>query len=237
MRTKVVLAALTLGLVGAFASGSTLAVFSDFESSEDNVFSAGELDLRLDYNESYNGEFQERQPLASDIDSIFELDDVKPGDHGNGTISFQVDTNPAYVFLVLNQTEDLDNTCTEPEDDVEDSGPDDGCDFDGELDHKVRFEMWYDDGDGVKESDEQYIVSPANDTRINEAFGQPINLDSNLSTQEQTAYQPGDHRFIGWRWRLPPAVGNRVQTDSFKFDFVFYAEQERNNPDPDNPFA
>ena len=38
-------------------------------------------------------------------------------------------------------------------------------------------------------------------------------------------------------WEVPTSVGNEIQSDSVEFDIGFYAEQSRNNSDPETPYT
>lgn len=224
---------LVIGVVGTLATGSTMALFNDTEISDDNVFAAGELDLQIDHNESYNGEYLEESsfPLMDDPNAFFNLNDVKPGDTGNGTISLHLEDNPGYIWMILNQTADQENGCTEPEEEV-DSSCDDPGQGDGELDEEIEITLWYDDGDGVRQNSEVVIAQGT----ASQVFGSPVALDADLSDSNMTAFQPSQTRYIGVEWNLPKQTGNSVQSDSFGFDAVFFTEQERHNDNPDNPF-
>ncbi|PHQ39928.1 hypothetical protein DJ69_03540 [Halorubrum persicum] len=79
---------------------------------------------------------------------VFTLDDVKPGDSGEVTISLHICDNPAYVYLAGDITENLENGQSEPE--MADEGEDtDGI---GELANAIEVCVWYDeDCDNVYE--------------------------------------------------------------------------------------
>lgn len=224
---------LVIGVVGAFATGSTMALFNDTEVSDDNVFAAGELDLQIDHDETYNGEYLEESsfPLVDNPNAFFTLDDVKPGDTSNSTISLHLEDNPGYIWMQLNQTSDAENGCTEPEEEVDTSCADPGEGL-GELDDELEMVLWYDDGDGVRQGSETII---ANGT-ASEVLNSPVALDSDVSSSEQTPFDPSNTRYIGVEWNLPRETGNVVQSDSFSFDAVFFTEQARHNDNPDNPF-
>ncbi|OYR71883.1 hypothetical protein DJ71_20170, partial [Halorubrum sp. E3] len=65
---------------------------------------------------------------------VFTLDDVKPGDSGEVTISLHICDNPAYVYLAGDITENLENGQSEPE--MADEGEDtDGI---GELANAIE---------------------------------------------------------------------------------------------------
>jgi len=70
---------------------------------------------------------------------VFDLDDVKPGDYGEVTMSFHICDNPAHVFFRGNVGADAENGLTEPEAEV-DSTLDAG-----ELSELIDVRMWYDE--------------------------------------------------------------------------------------------
>jgi predicted ribosomally synthesized peptide with SipW-like signal peptide len=79
---------------------------------------------------------------------VFTLDDVKPGDSGEVTISFHICDNPAYLQLSGAITENAENGQTDPEIAAE------GVDTDGigELADEIQVCVWYDeDCDNVYE--------------------------------------------------------------------------------------
>ena len=79
---------------------------------------------------------------------VFTLDDVKPGDSGEVTISFHICDNPAYLQLSGSITENAENGQTDPE------GAAEGVDTDGigELADEIEVCVWYDeDCDNVYE--------------------------------------------------------------------------------------
>jgi Ca-activated chloride channel family protein len=79
---------------------------------------------------------------------VFTLDDVKPGDSGEVTISFHICDNPAYLQLSGSITENAENGQTDPETAAE------GTDTDGigELADEIEVCVWYDeDCDNVYE--------------------------------------------------------------------------------------
>ena len=79
---------------------------------------------------------------------VFTLDDVKPGDYGEVTISFHICDNPAYLQLSGSITENLENGQNDPE--LAAEGEDtDGV---GELADEIQVCVWYDeDCDNVYE--------------------------------------------------------------------------------------
>lgn len=226
MRTQILASLLIIGLVGAIAGGSTLAIFSDTEASQNNTFTAGALDLKVDWNESYNGEPVETQNLTDNPGPIFEINDVKPGDEGEATVSFHLYDNPGWIWMNVTQTMNLENGCTEPESDVDETCDSPGPDQ-GELGEHLQFTVWYDDGDNVLEDGETVFIENQTADQID---GGSYLLDADPTTGAVDAFDNSTTRYIGIMWNVPLSTGNEVQTDSKMLDFTFYAEQERHNP-------
>ena len=147
---------LIAGIGGAVTFGATNAFFSDTETSTGNVFAAGAIDLLIDNESYYNGEFNEEtswEPVDLTIEKFFDFDDLKPGDYGEDTISFHVDTNDAYICADMSLTSNNENGCNEPEGLVDGTCGDPG-EGEGELAGLVNFIWWADDGDNVLEDNE-----------------------------------------------------------------------------------
>lgn len=175
INTKILFSGITLLAAAALIIGGTFAWFSDTETSEGNVLAAGAIDLKVDSEAHYAGLVcQEnrwvddnppsttRQDLVGqecagtwslkDLgqgDMFFNLDDIKPGDEGENTISLHVFTNDAWGQFVISNVVDLDNDCTEPE--TESSDPE--CSITptpipgvGELASSLSFHAWIDQG-------------------------------------------------------------------------------------------
>jgi len=190
--------------VAALGIFGSQAFFSDTETSVDNKFVAGDIDLKID-NTSYALDFNiptfEGTPsgalvanpantwTATDLvlEKFFDFTDVKPGDYGEDTISVHVGSNDAWVCAAAQITEDSDVTYSEPE--LEDDTTQNlvtPADGNGELDGQVRFAFWKDDGDNVLEVGENTFLSgPISglngagqialaDTSVNSVFGQNI---------------------------------------------------------------
>jgi predicted ribosomally synthesized peptide with SipW-like signal peptide len=232
MKRNVLVSLMIIGVVGAGISGTTMAMFNDTETSSNNKFVAGELDLKIDWEESYNGEHVETQNLTNNPGAIFELDDLKPGDWGEATVSLHLDDNPGWIWMNLNQTANWDNACTEPEHKAEGQ-----CGSKGELGDELEFTIWADDGDNVLQEDEKVIFEGTAHELSEESLDEGILLDGNPSTNETEAFPGGETSYVGIKWELPLDTGNHIQGDSKKFDFSFYTEQKRHNEDPENPWG
>ncbi|MFC1750801.1 hypothetical protein ACFL2V_18575 [Pseudomonadota bacterium] len=166
---RILLSLMTLGTVGAVAFAATGAFFSDTETSTDNRFVAGDIDLKID-NESYAIDYNipdyQGEPIGAlvasmntswalidlTVEKFFDFIDLKPGDYGEDTISIHVGSNDAWVCAAAQITEDADNSITEPEDEMfgTNTDGDDGT-IDGDLDSEIQIAFWVDDGDNVLE--------------------------------------------------------------------------------------
>lgn len=144
------------------AVAATGAFFSDTETSQDNTFQAGALDLQIDSECHY---FQNgidvgcfhlnasptpslvpfgNWPLGNlTFEKFFWFADVKPGDYGENTISTHVFNNDAWMCLNIGPLENNGNGLTEPEDVIDNDADGPGQ---GELAQNLNFFAWLDDG-------------------------------------------------------------------------------------------
>ncbi|MCH7951808.1 hypothetical protein IH980_03670 [Patescibacteria group bacterium] len=98
---RLLLSLFTIGIVGATAIGLSSAFFSDTETSTDNTFTAGSLDLKID---------GEDNPSA-----IISVDDLKPGDDLIEEKILRIIDNPAKVWMHIKDLVSAPGTLTEPE--------------------------------------------------------------------------------------------------------------------------
>ncbi|KKR11408.1 MAG: hypothetical protein UT39_C0008G0041 [Candidatus Woesebacteria bacterium GW2011_GWA1_39_21] len=166
---KLLLSALSLGVVAVVAIVATQAFFSDEETSTGNTFQAGAIDLQVDSKAHYAGLVcveghwvqEDQQPpttrpdLLDDpcggtwnlkdltIEKFFEYSDLKPGDDGENTISLHVYNNDAWGCVTINPTLNDDMSSTEPELEAGDTQDTDSI-FDGELAQSMHFRIWSD---------------------------------------------------------------------------------------------
>lgn len=213
MNTKILASLVLIGIAISGITFGTFAYFSDTETSTGNTFTAGKLDLFVDSKCSYNGLPQtpctwNAKDLTGDL--FFNFLDVKPGDYGEDTVSLHVVDNPSCGFVKIIKTADSDVSCNEPELAAE---TDCLTDPDGELDENLVFTIYKDlDCDNKIDTDDTKIREGTLDMYW--ALG-----DLSLDPVNPTCFQI--------HWKLPWNVGNIVQSDSFKADLIFYAEQKR----------
>lgn len=179
---KIIMSAGTLVFAGALVASATGAFFSDVETSSANTFTAGSIDLTVDSEAHYNGAICipdgnggfiwdegstvgwpiagtpcEGTWAATDLGAattFFDLDDVKPGDVGENTISLHVTDNDAWGRFIIGNVEDVDNSCTEPEEEASTTSselctvgsPEGTTAGSGELAENTTFSAWIDDG-------------------------------------------------------------------------------------------
>ncbi len=158
MRRILLSGVLIVGAISALIFG-TQAFFSDTETSSNNTFVAGSIDLKVG-----NASYLIRDGLVSSISAstwsltdledelFFNLEDFKPGDMTEDTISLRVDDNDSYLCMDIELTGAAENVATTPE-------TNDGDDlangnWDGELDDELSYMFWADDGDNVLEENE-----------------------------------------------------------------------------------
>ena len=147
----------TIGVASAGAGLGTSAYLNDTEEFENNMMTAGTLDLAIDYVvheqqgmageytiNSFTGEVNGNAGNAPTIDGDGttihqDLDDVKPGDWGYSRFCFTIDDNPAYLWACGELTSTSENGYTEPEPE-DDNG-------EGELEEAIEVEVLYCDLD------------------------------------------------------------------------------------------
>ncbi len=224
----------------AFVATGTVSFFSDTESSAQNTFAAGAVDLLIDNESYYNGNKCEEvststwqwtgdaeypEPgtacstsfVPSNLDGLlfFDFDDVKPDDEGEDTISIHVQ-NDSWVCMDLTLTSDDDNSSTEPELDTTDVLEDDGDAWDGELASGIQFFWWADDGDNVYEEGENPITDGVVTlSELDETF--PVALadyENNVWGNATGTPVPGEETvYIAKAWCLGELTQNAVAAD------------------------
>ncbi|MCL5666154.1 MAG: CalY family protein [Patescibacteria group bacterium] len=220
---KIIISLSIVGAIAAVVVYGTTAFFSDEEVSQNNTFTAGAIDLKVDSECSYNGSTSTQcgtwtmKDLEPTADQFFKFTDVKPGDFGENTIGLQVTNNDAWVCAAISGVTDSENGRTEPEALV------DTTDDTGELSSKLEMTIWRDtDGDNVQDSEETVLYTGNPKDQVLALY------DSSTHTGALTGGSTG---YLGIKWDLPANTGNEVQTDSMTADISFNVVQSRNNDD------
>lgn len=190
--------ALVIGMVGA----GTFAYFSDTETSNDNTFLAGRLDLTL------NGKNGENVVL-------FNVSNLRPGNQPKATYTINnVGTIDGYLDIENITVQSYENNCIEPEIQDGDTSCGDGADQ-GELDDVLHLRMFLDyNGDGWISQGEPVFF----DNKVK-------NLPSNFELNEPVPPDGGTDfvaEIYDW-WSTPD--DNQAQSDSVVINLTFELAQ------------
>lgn len=237
MSKKLIIAIATLAVVAAAGAYGTIAFFSDNETSSNNTFVAGSIDLKVadtmaqitqDQTTDLNGW------SAADLTTqkFFDFSDLKPGDWGKDTIELTVESNPAYVCGNIAITAKNENGINDPEIDANDNTADQG-----ELQKYLDMYVWVDtDCDGIKDANETEIING----KINDFESASTYLgivEPSTPTAAKKTCISKKWCFGNWNEDKTACDGsgdqNDAQTDSLVGDISFYAVQTRHNTQPD----
>jgi len=259
-RRKALIGLGTIGAAGAGAGMGTSALFSDEESFTNNSIEAGELDLIVDYETSVDQDGVDTGSTTGGSSAFggparingnpasgeYVIKDLKPGDSGQLIFCPKIVDNPGWLWVgSVDGLTGFENGQTEPEEDVDATGGDLG-EGRGELADEIQVTVSYIDAPtpGAKRElnnpDDYTLADLFKD--LESGFlvdGEPFSDDPD-GTQAYPS-SPNDETQNGpcllIEWEVPTSVGNEIQSDSIEFDVTFAAYQERNNPDPENPFV
>ena len=253
-RRKILGATGAVGAAGVAAGLGTSALFSDEESFTNNEIQAGELNLVVDYDTSYDFNDPEGDGSGTidgnPADYSYVLTDVKPGDSGTLVFCPKIVDNPGHLFVAsADGITNYENGQTEPEEDVDASGGgnltggNDG-EPNGDLGQEILADVKYVEnvtdattyGEIGTVTTDQTLNGLAADLEAGfRVDGVPNDPDTVYPSSPDDSTQNGP--CIAIEWELPDTVGNKVQSDAVEFSFSFAAVQSRNNPDPTNPVA
>lgn len=226
-----------IGIRAATATIVAVAAVSAFflytSATSGYTFASGTFNLKIDSKATWNGVLQPASTwalknLVPGSDKFFNIDDVKPGDTGEATISLHANQD-AWICLGFQDLQSHENSINEPE------SHEDG-NLTGELADGMEFFAWHDDGDNIFEVGEKPIFGtstpqkasivlngktypiadskngpaiPANQTKYIGIFWCAGNLSVNVATATLTCDGT--------------AMGNEAQTDSMSVDIVFHS--------------
>ena len=214
---KILISLMAILLAGGLVGAGALAYFSDVETSEDNIFTAGTLDLQV--VSPYGGESYPGFPPEKTYNGVVipgnTVSDVKPGD--SPIMEWRMHVNnlgslDGVLFIHFVVTANNENTLEEPEQDLGDTGEP------GELGANLVVDVYYGD-----ESQWPSLPPITSDT-LDELDCDKVELGA-LTGEQNPASKDGKDVFLVFR--LPPETNSICQTDSVTFDIKLILEQEK----------
>jgi spore coat-associated protein N len=196
--TRILVSVMTIALVAALIGGGIYAAFSDPETSTNNQFAAGTLDLTVD------GE----NPWTS---TKIAASDMKPGDSGVATCTLVNAGTLDGTFTV-----DIQNIVDDAGANLEPEG-----DNTGDLSANMDIVIWHDNGagggtanNGVQDGTELAFYTG----KLSGATTGPWTVADNTLDASGTTYVSISYSIVG-------TVGNAIMDDSSTFDIVFTLNQ------------
>ncbi len=204
---KIITSLAMIVLIGTLVVGATRAIFSDTETSFDNTFAAGTLDLKVDGSD---------EPVVH-----VTLSDMKPGDTYTQNWTFSnTGSLTGQPWIEIVNLVNYDNDCNDPELAV----PDTTCGApgagEGELGANLRITINEPGGAGY--------MHPHGTGCL---FGRecPVDYWDSYGPIGQGTWEniPGGFNLAPMQFvfSLPSSVGNIIQSDSAEFDIVFHLDQ------------
>ena len=196
---KVIIGLLLICVVAGLVAVGTWAAFRDVETSTDNLFVAGSMDLKVD---------GEDDPIKAYFDTITC---VKPGDSAEVEIELSnVGCVDGLADIHIFITESDENIAVEPELNVGDTEDDLGNMFDGELAAKLEMKISADlDNNGTYET-------PVAEGSVGEIA---------CTNYVYGALNAGTSIWLLIEWWVPAEVGNIIMTDTLEFEIEFSLDQ------------
>ena len=203
---KIITSLAMITLVATLVVGATRAIFSDTETSFDNTFVAGTLDLKVDGEDD-----------GATVKHV-ELHNIAPGwtkiyywtPKNEGSISGELSVE----FSAITNKE---NGRTEPEIVAGDAYGE----LDGELGQYLRVEFYYSGPTGSGP-----FAVPGGGTGWNDLndYG-GLSFDYAGAGPGEFTLGPSESGSLSMKVLLPSTVGNIVQSDSVEFDIIFHLDQ------------
>ena len=195
---RILMSLIIIVLLCALIVGGIYALFTDTETSTDNTFSAGTLDLEVD----------DANPWAS---VKINVSGMKPGDSGAVTCKLENIGTLAGSSLTVDLESLADSPGTTPE-------PEPLPDL-GELSANMDIVIWEDNGagggvagDAIRNGTEAILYTG----KLNAEVG-PYTVGSGLGAGVTT--------YVGISHSIASGVGNVIQDDSCTFNIVFVLTQ------------
>ncbi|MFA4936990.1 MAG: hypothetical protein WC575_01680 [Patescibacteria group bacterium] len=220
---RIIFSLVVIGAVSAVVIAATGAFLGDTEIAAGNSFVAGAIDLKVDNESYYNGEFSDSNSFGpSDLDRgllLINFTDLKPDDEGEDTISLHVNNNDAWLCMDMSLNVDDDISSTEPELKV-DALEDPNDTWDGEIGNLVKMVWWVDDGDNVLEQSETLLSTGAQSIR--DFFGTDNAFSADLADSTTNVWTGipgpaigGEDYYIAKGWCYGDMTLNPVPQDGY----------------------
>jgi len=237
-------------------------VLNDGSQVAGNLFTTGEVDLRVPYTASYtdssNGKTVEASGVVDgDSEGGLDVPAVSPCDEGRVVLCPEVVGNPAYLWLCGAVRKDAENGKPDPEggatgsrQDAEngttgpgqDAVPADGPR--GELGTALKAELAY----VAPSGDDRVVLSKGSFARVvgTLRYGVPLDADPNYDATgtrtfaapgEQACFDDSGRPCVELDWWVPEEVGNTIASDEFAFELGLHAYQCRHEDGTRNPCA
>ena len=210
MNKKILISLSVISVITAIAIGGTMAYFSDTETSENNTFAAGTMDLDI------NG--------ADIAVRTMNLSDLAPGDDGKGIATLKNSGSLSGELDIAMGTV-TNYPCTD--------GKNDGTEYcnanAGTLGANTEMALYVDvDGGGIWTSGDIGLKSDGS------TYTSSISLDyDNIDNYSGVAWDDvygglmvnGDQDGFVIDWKVSTDAGNGIQGDALEFDITFTLEQ------------
>lgn len=210
MDRKVLVAFLIIGLVATIAGAGIYAYFNDTETSGENTFQAGTLDLKVGGQDD---------PNVAHV----TIDNIKPADGFFGSYSWRVKNTgslPGLLWFEVTPMINKDNGVTEPE---LGAPGEDGTEA-GELGAKIIVGKL-----NVYDGSTRLRIGSPDGPEFKHGVNS-LNFMGGLKLYSPTGsgldiLDPGEDEELCLVLSLPSTVGNCVQGDSVEFDIIFHLDQ------------
>ncbi|MBS3760361.1 hypothetical protein [Halodesulfurarchaeum sp.] len=207
--------------------------------------------LRVAWYESRNGTFRENQAGSTDsydatmdpeteplyleeatyrtdvAGPVLRLGNILPGDSGTLVVGLEAVSeetpSPVSIWLSGVVTAEAENGRNEPERKAGDT-----TDAVGELATEATVEVWTDTSplgscDGLRTLDETLRAPVVPRAPFGDAFAEDSIVANEGVPVFDDCLDPGTLRCVALAWELPKTASDRIQGDSFTFDFAFAA--------------
>lgn len=194
-RRKMIAGLGAVGLASAGAGLGTSAYFSDEESFENNILTAGTLDMSVtaeivatdDYWVDAIGMTSTAD--SQDVTMGLQVDDVKPGDWAIICFDIEVGDNPGYVQVRTENFTEAGGVHSEPEQSVDPAN-------EGDLGEYLLTTVWQDYDDTDLDKDGLSVLDPVFNNASDDLdidYRPPFNLDGGVDTDSDNDFD-GDDR-------------------------------------------